>query len=1212
MRLLKKLLVRTTTIVLALLGITYVISPGAKTAKGDAEQAKDTAEEEHDDAAKKATPEAGPDGPDTQHPTSGDPVDVVTGAMVVNAIDFELPGPIPLVWRRNWSSDSRRMGHLGYGFSNNFEMGLDSYENRKTTILLADGRSVNFPFMLPGLEYFNYREKLLLRREEDHYCIFDPKTRYSYLLYPSEKGYTQYKLAVIYNAAGHKISVEYNDKGCLSKITDSVGRELSVMTNGAGRVTQVSLDDNVLTRYMYNNEQDLIEAIDAAGQSTHMSYEGHLMVKRTDRNKNSFYWKYEKGRFRSRVMETWGDNKVLYRKFQYHDGERYNVVTDSLGNAIEYHYDERKICTKTIYADKTEIQKEYNVLFELMRETDEEGRQFSYKYNDRSQVISVERPDGGIVAFEYDETGRLISTTNPEGGIRKWIYNDDDTINASIDENGTETLYSYNGKKLVESVTNALGDTIHLDYDSHGNLSQINLPDGSTSSWEYDSRGNCIGAVNPLGAVQKYQYDTLNRIVKANLAGGNEIELQYDAYDDIVHAKDKQTEVSFEYTILGSLRSRTQNGRKIKYKYDTEENLVSVTNEKNEVYQFERDIKGNISKEVGYDGVTRAYERDYSGLLREIKRPGDRFTRYARDQLGNIVRADYYDGAWDTFEYNKNSELVGAANQFAKLKFERNPAGQIVREWQDGHWIASEYDKLGIRTQISSSLGAKIDTQRNQMGRASSVIASQAGNPEWIAQMQYNGLGQEIQRMLPGDVISSYQYDATGRPTKHGVQSHQRDTRQHKYDWDINDQLKKVTDELTGTYITYGYDEFRNLAWSRDNRFSFIYRSVDEVGNLYETENKSDRVYGAGSRLEQLRSKTVEANKGERGKPAIKWTKFTHDSEGNLSRKIEANGDIWQYEYYGNGMMSKVVKPDRTEVAFKYDSLGRRIEKKTSEKATRFVWDGNNPLHEYEDEELVTWVFNDGFVPTAKLTNDGAFSIISDYLGTPVEAYDKTGECIWSAELDIYGRVKEFTGDVDFVPFRYQGQYGDVETGLYYSRFRYYDPLVGQYTQQDPIGLAGGNPTLYGYVHDPNTWIDPFGLGECGMGNGGTGNGGTGNGGAGSRTFTSTDKYVGETANAIEARSPGNVVGVNRVVTDSTGRIITDYDIELNNYVIQVKSGTAKGLTTQMQNTAASTGKTVIGYTPDLNSSSAVVKGVQNAGFNIFTNLDDLLNFIGK
>jgi uncharacterized protein RhaS with RHS repeats len=74
----------------------------------------------------------------------------------------------------------------------------------------------------------------------------------------------------------------------------------------------------------------------------------------------------------------------------------------------------------------------------------------------------------------------------------------------------------------------------------------------------------------------------------------------------------------------------------------------------------------------------------------------------------------------------------------------------------------------------------------------------------------------------------------------------------------------------------------------------------------------------------------------------------------------------------------------------------------------------------------------------AKLTNAGNYGIVSDHIGTPVEAFDAKGERIWSAELDIYGRVKEFTGEEDFIPFRYQGQYHDVETGLYYNRFRYY------------------------------------------------------------------------------------------------------------------------------------------------------------------------------
>jgi RHS repeat-associated protein len=252
------------------------------------------------------------------------------------------------------------------------------------------------------------------------------------------------------------------------------------------------------------------------------------------------------------------------------------------------------------------------------------------------------------------------------------------------------------------------------------------------------------------------------------------------------------------------------------------------------------------------------------------------------------------------------------------------------------------------------------------------------------------------------------------------------------------------------------------------------------VGNIYESRDNSDRVYGIGSRLEKSGVDTKELRnvfQGGHGKLVTKGTDYTYDAEGNLVGKSNHRiGESWSYEYYGNGMLKKVTLPDKSEVSFKYDPLGRRIEKASAEKVTQFFWDGNNPIHERANKELTTWVFDDGFVPTAKLTSEGNFSIISDHLGTPVEAYDERGQKVWSAELDIYGRVVRHTGDVDFVPFRYQGQYDDVEIGLYYNRFRYYDPEVGQYTQIDPIGLAGGNPTVYGYVRDVNVWVDPWGL----------------------------------------------------------------------------------------------------------------------------------------
>ena len=145
-----------------------------------------------------------------------------------------------------------------------------------------------------------------------------------------------------------------------------------------------------------------------------------------------------------------------------------------------------------------------------------------------------------------------------------------------------------------------------------------------------------------------------------------------------------------------------------------------------------------------------------------------------------------------------------------------------------------------------------------------------------------------------------------------------------------------------------------------------------------------------------------------------------------------------------------------------------------------FVWDGNVLLHETfkkdnsENTELTTWVFEENsFVPAAKLVGDKSYSILTDHLGTPYEAYDEEGEKVWARELDLYGNA--IAGDSSFIPFLYQGQYYDEEIGLAYNRFRYYSPESGTYISQDPIRLAGGL-AFYGYVFDCNGWIDPWGL----------------------------------------------------------------------------------------------------------------------------------------
>ena len=204
----------------------------------------------------------------------------------------------------------------------------------------------------------------------------------------------------------------------------------------------------------------------------------------------------------------------------------------------------------------------------------------------------------------------------------------------------------------------------------------------------------------------------------------------------------------------------------------------------------------------------------------------------------------------------------------------------------------------------------------------------------------------------------------------------------------------------------------------------------------------------------------------------------------------KSTGKGFLYTWNANGSLRSVTDLKGVTYRFRYDAFGRRLEKRRMSSTFRFVWDGNVLLHETfkkdnsEKVELTTWIF-EGFVPTAKLVNGKAYSIISDHLGTPILAIDSEGNEVWNRQLDIYGRVKReikassLGDDVrPFIPFLYQGQYYDFETKLAYNRFRYYSPETGAYISQDPIRLEGGNPTLYAYVGDNNTWVDVFGL-DC-------------------------------------------------------------------------------------------------------------------------------------
>ena len=90
---------------------------------------------------------------------------------------------------------------------------------------------------------------------------------------------------------------------------------------------------------------------------------------------------------------------------------------------------------------------------------------------------------------------------------------------------------------------------------------------------------------------------------------------------------------------------------------------------------------------------------------------------------------------------------------------------------------------------------------------------------------------------------------------------------------------------------------------------------------------------------------------------------------------------------------------------------------------------------------------------------------------------DEDGNLVWFGNYYGWGILKNETNifRTAHQPFRLQNQYADRETGLHYNFFRYYEPDVGRFVNQDPIGLLGGN-NFYLYSLNSSVWIDFLGL----------------------------------------------------------------------------------------------------------------------------------------
>lgn len=1026
---------------------------------------------------------------------TGHPVDVASGTFFTDEEDFWLDGPIPFSWERTWYSRSDYRGPLGNGWHHAYDMGI-VVENGILTFRMSDGIPVAFSLPTEKNPSFIRSERKEARKEKDGYCIWDMDEDLYYRF--TRKEYDSiHLLESVSDANGFAIRFSYSAEGYLRNITDSAGRHLRVEYDVRnGRIMEIwaphpenADEEIILASYDYDAEGNMIRQRNAVGDAMLYEYAGRLIVKETWRNGLSWYFEYDDTGIGARCIHTWGGDGIYNHKLKFMNG--LTEVLDSHDKLTVYHHRDGLVYLK-IDANGGEHRWKYDTDRKLLQETDPAGNSYLYKYDRWGNCTDNSDPGGGSVSAVFFRKGALrnrpISVTTADGGTWMFGYDDKGNVMKRTNPEGAETKIEYR-EGLVSRVTDPYGVMTTLSYDKDGNLTEVADSRGNVLRYRYDRIGRCLRVTNPKGAEQVRKYDLVGRVVEVEDFDGNHIFLTYDGIDNLVEYRDNLQQVEYRYAGMWKLTSRRDSRGVVAFRYDGEERLRKVINERRQCYDFDLDNTGNVISEVGFDGKRRIYKRDIAGRVVSEKLPSGTEREYEYDAASRVTRVSYVttDEPDQTYQYGISGRLVEAVRGESRVEFTYNTLGLPVTETTDGETITRTYDKVGQILSLQSTLGADLKYERNEYGELVGFKASDGCGEDggaWHSEHRYDTLGFEVERMLPGGVVRSFAYDNIGRLVDARTRKDARTRHMRRYCWGVADRLLSTEDSKRGT-TRYGYTPNGQLEFAEYPDGTQQWRKSDILGNLYPDPDCTIRRFLKGGVMEQ----------------DGKWH-YEYDKDGNLTERYIGSGkwldgkkEHWRYRWNADGSLAKVIRPDGEEVGFTYDALGRRLSKTFGTVVTRWLWNGNVPLHQWKQQRTylhryerwetdekrharTLWLFDEeSFVPAAMIKEGKTYSILTDHLGTPTETYDTEGNEVWSRVLDFNGNVIEETGNKGMIPFLFQGQYYDRETELAYNRFRYYSPQIGMYVSQDPIGLAGGI-CLYNYVVDTNVLIDWFGWHE--------------------------------------------------------------------------------------------------------------------------------------